>query len=111
MFRERIYGLDLMNRSEKNDIRLDMAFGLFTICVPNYDGCRDEVNAVAVSMIRSLFSEVSEKNDYYRAVSRCEENECKSQMKGFGMYLSTMSDGSKKKLSRRVHSMQPAVLS
>ena len=61
-FRERIYGLGLMDRSEKNDIKLDMVFGSILICVPNYDGCREEVNAVAAAMIRSLFPEGSAKN-------------------------------------------------
>ena len=57
MFRERIYGLGLADRSVKNDIRLDMVFGSILICVPNYDGRREEVNAVTAAMIRSLFSD------------------------------------------------------
>ena len=62
MFRERIYGLGLVDRSEKNDIKLDMVFGSILICVPNYDGCREEVNAVAAAMIRSLFPDGSAKH-------------------------------------------------
>ena len=57
MFRERIYGLGQIERSTTNDVKLDMIFGSLLICVPNYDGCREEVNAVAATMIRSLFPE------------------------------------------------------
>ena len=62
MFRERIYGLSLMDRSKNNDIKLDMVFGSILICVPNYDGFSEEVNAVAVAMIRSLYPEASVRN-------------------------------------------------
>ena len=62
MFRERIYGLGLIEQSAKNDIRLDIVFGSILICVPNYDGCLEEVNAVAAEMIRNLFPEGAAKN-------------------------------------------------
>ena len=57
MFRDRIYGMGRIERSPTNDIKLDIIFGSLLICVPNYDGCREEVNAVAATMIRSLFPE------------------------------------------------------
>ena len=57
MFRERIYGLGLIERSVTNDVKLDIIFGSILICVPNYDRCRKEVNAVAATMIRGLLPE------------------------------------------------------
>lgn len=57
MFRDRVYGTGQIERSAKNDIKLDAVFGTLLICVPNYDGQRNEVNAVAAAMIRSLFPE------------------------------------------------------
>ena len=57
MFRDRIYELGRIERSPVNDIKLDIIFGSLLICVPNYDGRREEVNAVAAKMIRSLFPE------------------------------------------------------
>ena len=55
MFRDRIYDMGRIERSAENDIKLDSIFGSLLICVPNYDGCREEVNAVAATMIRALF--------------------------------------------------------
>ena len=57
MFRDRIYGMGLIEPSPTNDVKLDVIFGSLLICIPNYDGCHDEVNAVAATMIRSLFPE------------------------------------------------------
>ena len=62
MFRERIYGLGLIGRSVTNDIKLDIIIGSLLICVPNYEGCREEVNAVSATVIRSLFPEGTVKN-------------------------------------------------
>ena len=55
MFRDRIYDMGRIERSAENDIKLDSIFGSLLICVPNYDGCREEVNVVAATMIRALF--------------------------------------------------------
>ena len=57
ILRERIYGLGRIERSTANDVKLDMIFGSLLICLPNYDGRQEEVNAVAATMIRSLFPE------------------------------------------------------
>lgn len=55
MCRSKIYEMGRIERSPVNDIKLDIVFGAIFICVPNYEGHREEVNEVTAATIRSLF--------------------------------------------------------
>ena len=57
MLKDKVYETGRLEKNRENDIKLDMLFGALLVCMPRYRDCLEELEAHAVTVIRSYFPE------------------------------------------------------